>query len=55
MSYMCTVVDTETDGNDEIVAGHSVNGEIPKMHETPHIGERENDTQEDQKGDSEVS
>ena len=37
VSNVSREVDTETDGDDESVAGDHVNGQVPEMHEPRHL------------------
>ena len=39
------VVDAEADGDDEVVAGHRVDGQAPKVHEAADLDQAQNDAE----------
>ena len=46
MSHVSRVVDTESDGDDQIVARHRVDRQPPEVHEPAHVDQGEEDAED---------
>ena len=55
MSDVDRVVDTETNGDDQVVAGDSVYGDAPEVEEATNIDQGDDDTTNDDDGSTQVS
>ena len=55
VSNVGTVINTKPDGNYEVDAGDSVNGQAPEVHEPCNVNEGENNHEEDKKRTNQMS
>ena len=53
--HMSRVVDTQTNGNDEVDTRDDVDGDTPEMHEASNIDKGEEDTKDNDDGSFQVA
>ena len=54
MTHVDRVVDTQTDGNDDVDGADHVNGDVPGVHEPAQVHQAEGDGEEDQDGAKDI-